>query len=323
MDIQEYSISGAIVTVLVSLVIGGLILTELIYYQEVIVRYEYGVDTDIYAKMNLTLDMTIKMPCDYLGVDYIDVSGTSIDASQFMTLEPAHFELAPNQQEWLDHWASYKAQEGSRGLDSLNRFLHGSLRPPMPDAAPEIGTPPEDCRIHGTMPVARVASNFHITAGKSIHHSRGHSHMALNIPPEKINFSHRIDRFSFSEEQRGGMSLDGDVKTTDSNRQVYQYYLKVVPSTTKRLGQDKPLRSNQYSVTEQHRQLQPHARGLPGVYFKYEIEPVGVHVHEEHRSLSSFIIRMCGIIGGIVATSGMLHQCLSALLQKKEESLET
>jgi hypothetical protein len=31
-----------------------------------------------------------------------------------------------------------------------------------------------------------------------------------------INFSHRIDRFSFSEEPRGGMSLDGDVNKAET-----------------------------------------------------------------------------------------------------------
>eukprot|EP00045_Choanoeca_perplexa_P010073 m.100690 g.100690 ORF g.100690 m.100690 type:complete len:350 (-) comp15137_c0_seq6:33-1082(-) len=321
MDIQESSLSGAVVTMLVALIIGGLALTEIIYYNEIIVRYEYAVNTDIYAAMNLTMDMTVKMPCEYLGVDYIDVSGTSTDATKFMAMDAAHFELGPNQQEWLDTWANIKATEGSRGLDSLNRFLHGSLRPPMPDAAPELDTKPTDCRIHGTMPVARVSSNFHVTAGKSIHHSRGHSHMAMQVPRELINFSHRIDRFSFSEDPRGGMSLDGDVKHAESAASMFQYYLKVVPSTTKRLGQDVPTRSNQYSVTEQHRQLTSTERRIPGIYFKYEIEPVGVHVHEEHRSLGQFVIRMCGIIGGIVATSGMLHKCFLGLCQSKDELL--
>jgi len=84
--------------------------------------------------MNLTLDITVAMKCEMLGVDYVDVSGASKDAGQIMTMEKAHFELSPNQQEWVEKWANLKKQEGSRGLDSLNRFLHGSLREPMPTA---------------------------------------------------------------------------------------------------------------------------------------------------------------------------------------------
>ena len=41
------------------------------------------------------------------------------------------------------------AHQGANGLDSLERFLHGSRRPPMPAAAPEIGTDPDACRIVG------------------------------------------------------------------------------------------------------------------------------------------------------------------------------
>jgi hypothetical protein len=72
--------------------------------------------------MNLTMDITVKMPCECehshrgfvtmsvlpqlvgidLGVDYIDVSGTSTDATKFMAMDAAHYELAPNQQEWLE-----------------------------------------------------------------------------------------------------------------------------------------------------------------------------------------------------------------------------
>ena len=34
-----------------------------------------------------------------------------------------------------------------------------------------------------------------------------------------VNFSHRIDRFSFSEEPRGSMSLDGDSNRAESGEQ--------------------------------------------------------------------------------------------------------
>jgi hypothetical protein len=37
----------------------------------------------------------------------------------------------------------------------------------------------------------------------------------------EINFSHRIDRFSFSEEERGAMSLDGDLKETEEGASYF------------------------------------------------------------------------------------------------------
>ena len=54
-----------------------------------------------------------------------------------------------------------------------------------------------------------------------------------------------------------------------------------MPSTTQRLGQRVPFRSNQYSVTEQHHVIKPGKQGIPGIYFKFDIESIGVSVKEE------------------------------------------
>jgi hypothetical protein len=48
-------------------------------------------------------------------------------------------------------------------------------------------------------------------------------------------------------------------------------------------------------------------RGIPGIYFKYDLEPIGVHIYEEHRPLLQFLVSLCGIVGGIFATSGKRH----------------
>ncbi|EGD72707.1 hypothetical protein PTSG_04435 [Salpingoeca rosetta] len=313
--ITQSSTSGALVTLVTAAIVCVLVWSEISEYNTLKIKYDYFVDTDLRRDMNMTVDMTVAMQCDHIGADYINLSGESTDGSKYLKLEPAHFELSPNQLEWLEAWAKVKSEEGSRGLDSLSRFLHGSMREPMPTAAPEIDSEPDACRLHGVLPVAKVAANFHITAGKSVHHSRGHSHVNSMVPPDAVNFSHRIDRFSFSEEPRGAMALDGDLRTTDQPRQVFQYFLEVVPSTTQRLGQRQPFRSNQYSVTEQHRVLKEGARGIPGIYFKFDIESIGVSVSEEHPPLSRLLIRLCGIVGGIVAASGMLHSFIGWIIR--------
>ena len=46
----------------------------------------------------------------------------------------AHFELAPNQQIWNSKIEELKKEEGARGFDSLQRFLHSTEREPMPQA---------------------------------------------------------------------------------------------------------------------------------------------------------------------------------------------
>lgn len=59
--------------------------------------------------------------------------------------------------------------------------------------------------------------------------------------------------------------------------------------------------------TWQHRALLPQNGGIAGIFFKYDLEPVGVHIFETHRPLSQFLISLCGIVGGIFATSGELY----------------
>lgn len=309
-EIQQKSSSGALTTILTFLVISFLVFYEFQYYNEISIKYDFAVDKDMRRDLNMTLDITVAMKCDYLGADYIDISGNSYDTTKNLLMEPAHFELSPNQREWVDIFAATKMEEGSRGLDSLNRFLHGSVREPMPEAAPELSSEPDSCRIHGVVYAHKIAANFHITGGKSFHHARGHSHLFNAVPREAFNFSHRIDRLSFSEEKIGAHTLDGEYKVTKDRMAMFQYFLKVVPATTKRLGENMPYRSNQYSVTEQQREAA--TNGLPGIFLKFEMEAVAVNVVEQRRSMKEFLVRIVGIVGGIFATSGMLHSLMAS-----------
>jgi len=52
------------------------------------------------------------------------------------------------------------------------------------------------------------------------------------------------------------------------------------------------------------------SHGLPGIFVKYDLSSIRVHVKELHKPYWEFLVRLCGIIGGIFATSGMsFDQC--------------
>eukprot|EP00053_Salpingoeca_punica_P009234 m.82674 g.82674 ORF g.82674 m.82674 type:complete len:357 (+) comp14929_c0_seq2:104-1174(+) len=315
-EVQVKTPSGALATIIVATMISVLVFSEFYYYRTIDTVYEYTVDTDLIRNMSFHIDCTVKMHCEHLGVDYIDISGTSTDATRFLELQPAHFDLAPNQLEWLERAGKKKDERGSYSLDSLERFMHLEGVGAIPDPDPAHTTPPDSCRIHGSMPINKIAANFHITAGKSIHHARGHAHMSNSVPREALNFSHRIDSFSFADERDGMHTLDGDLRVTEEKDMMYQYFLKVVPSTIQVIGQKKPTRTNQYSVTEQHRNVgaNMNRQGVPGIFVKYDFEAVSVGVREQRRSFAQFLVRMCGIVGGIFVTSGLLHSVISAAL---------
>jgi hypothetical protein len=67
------------------------------------------------------------------------------------------------------------------------------------------------------------------------------------------------------------------------------------------------LLTNQYAVTEHQTVLDPgHPQNFPGLFFKYEIEPISIRITASRRGVIQFITRMCGIVGGTYVTVGAL-----------------
>jgi hypothetical protein len=70
---------------------------------------------------------------------------------------------------------------------------------------------------------------------------------------------------------------------------AYQYYLRVIP-TTYVAPRTQPLHTNQYSVTRYERQLTPHS-GVPGIFFKFDVEPVRLTLTQRTTTFAQFFIR--------------------------------
>lgn len=86
---------------------------------------------------------------------------------------------------------------------------------------------------------------------------------------------------------------------------VYQYFLKVVPTSYSTIG-NSVIGSNQFSVTEHHRDPQPGSQQLPGVFFFYDLSPIKVTFQEERSSFMTFLTSACAIVGGIFTVSGIV-----------------
>eukprot|EP00795_Rhopilema_esculentum_P011454 gene11454-21661_t len=188
-DYQETSASGGTVSVVVFLFIGTLMMSEFLYYRGTEMKYTYEVDKDAESKITINVDITVAMKCDDIGADVLDLSGTSIDTDAHLKLEETYFRLGKNQQKWRD--LVYRHQSdgyrtindvldiyGAAGGESLPTYM-----PPRNDQ--EFKDEPLDsCRIFGGINVNKVAGNFHITAGKSIPHPRGHAHLSALVSEE-------------------------------------------------------------------------------------------------------------------------------------------
>lgn len=65
---------------------------------------------------------------------------------------------------------------------------------------------------------------------------------------------------------------------SEADFHIFQYFISVV-STTYIDASRRLLDTNQYSVTDMSRETQ-HGRGVPGIFFKYDIEPMKLTIQE-------------------------------------------
>ena len=122
-----------------------------------------------------------------------------------------------------------------------------------------------------------------------------------------MNMSHVITEFSFGKHfPEMTQPLDNSFEVTQDSASLlplesfrfadvpaefvaYQYYLRVVP-TTYVAPRSRPLQTNQYSVTHYERQLKPHL-GVPGIFFKFDVEPVRLTLIQRTTTFAQFFIR--------------------------------
>ncbi|RXM36240.1 Endoplasmic reticulum-Golgi intermediate compartment protein 2 [Acipenser ruthenus] len=56
------------------------------------------------------------------------------------------------------------------------------------------------------------------------------------------------------------------------------------------------------------------SHGVSGIFMKYDINSLMVTVTEQHMPFWQFLVRLCGIIGGIFSTTGMVHGLVGFLV---------
>ena len=97
---------------------------------------------------------------------------------------------------------------------------------------------------------------------------------------------------------------------------------QVVPTQYRYLN-GTTIQTNQYSVTEHLRHVNPGSgRGLPGVFFFYEVSPLHVVIEEQyHKGYVAFFTSVCAVVGGVVTVMGMLDHALFGMLSSKPQGL--
>ena len=165
----------------------------------------------------------------------------------------------------------------------------------------------EGCNIYGYLEVNKVAGNFHFAPGKSFQQGNVHVHDLLPFKDMTLNVSHVINKLSFGADFPGVVNpLDGVARFEENSSGMFQYFIKVVPTIYRKLGDDE-LKTNQFSVTEHFKAINKQAgQSLPGVFFFYDLSPIKVQFTESRGTFLHFVTNVCAIVGGVFTVSGIV-----------------
>lgn len=260
--------------------------------------YEFSVDRNKSSLLSINVDMVVAMPCNLLSVDLRDAMGDRLFLSGGLRRDGTFFDVG-QATALREHSAALSARQAvsqsrkSRGMFAWIFKRNKSLFKPTYNYK-EGGTA---CRISGTLIVKRVTANLHIT-------TLGHGYASYeHVDHKQMNLSHVITEFSFGPHfPEIVQPLDNSFEATDKNFIAYQYFLHVVP-TTYIAPRSAPLHTHQYSVTHYTREIE-HDKGTPGIFFKFDLDPMAITLHQRTTTFLQLLIRCVGVLGGVFVCMG-------------------
>lgn len=329
--LQQKTTSGAFVTLLGLATIILLFVHELGFYLSTYTDYKMEVDSAARdQRLSIVINITFPgLPCPVLSLDALDMSGlheVDLHTTIFkvrLDREGRHLgkELIRDLVEG-EHKEAHERPHKPAGTEEDQQFQGMALfQERMAESENEVKAiraaldAHEGCNVHGHMLVQRVAGNFHF----SVH---GHSFYVLQkvfSQVGQVNVSHAIHELGFGREYPGQFNpLDGFNRILDGSHSkhggTFKYFLKVVPTTYNHLDGEN-IATNQYSVTEYFTPIYPGDGNLPAVYFLYDLSPITVEITERRRNFFHFITRLCAVLGGTFALTGVLDRWIYGLMQ--------
>lgn len=197
------------------------------------------------------------------------------------------------------------------------------------------GETADSCRIYGSLEGNKVQGDFHITA-------RGHGYREMSPHLDHsgmfwfwgcglclgvltwalaFNFSHMITELSFGPHYPSLLNpLDKTIAESESHYYKFQYFLSVVPTlyskgrnaldaytSNTRSGRN-TIFTNQYAATSQSGPIPETPTLVPGIFFKYNIEPIMLLISEERSGFLALVIRVINTVSGVLVTGGWIYQ---------------
>ncbi|KAF5748879.1 endoplasmic reticulum-Golgi intermediate compartment protein 3 [Tripterygium wilfordii] len=314
--------SGALVSIIGLVIMATLFLHELRYYLTTYTVHQMSVDLKRGETLPIHINVTFpSLPCDVLSVDAIDMSGkheVDLDTNIWKLRLNNHGHIigteylsdlvekeheAHNHDDDKDHDKDSDQKTHSHGFDQGAETMIKKVKQALANG--------EGCRVYGVLDVQRVAGNFHI----SVHGLNIFVAQMIFDGSSHVNVSHIIHDLSFGPKYPGIHNpLDGTERILHDASGTFKYYIKIVPTEYRYISKE-VLPTNQFSVTEYFSPITEYDRMWPAVYFLYDLSPITVTIREERRSFLHFITRLCAVLGGTFALTGLLDRWMYRLIE--------
>ncbi|KAL7623025.1 hypothetical protein AAE478_006704 [Parahypoxylon ruwenzoriense] len=294
-------------TIIMSVVSCVLLWSELARWWRGEETHTFAVEKGIGHSMQINLDIVVKMKCKDLHVNVQDAAGDRILAASRLQ------EDLTNWGHWVDAKGVHKLGHDSHGRAITGAGWHeeegfgeehvhdivamGRKKARWAKTPRLWGAEADSCRIYGSLDLNKVQGDFHITA-------RGHGYASAgeHLDHSTFNFSHVISELSFGPYYPSLVNpLDRTINVAETHFHKFQYFMSVVPTVYSVQGgysTEKTIFTNQYAVTEQSKEI--NERMVPGLFFKYDIEPILLHVEERRDSILAFLVKVVNVLSGVV-----------------------
>ncbi|KAK7510529.1 endoplasmic reticulum vesicle transporter-domain-containing protein [Phyllosticta citriasiana] len=294
----QHTSSGANWTLLLIVTCVWLSVTESMRWWVGTTHHNFSVEKGISHDLQINLDIVVAMQCKDLNVNVQDASGDRILAGDTLKMDPTRWNW------WVEKSKNIHRLEKDQGKnryheEDVHDYLGAAKAKRKFPKTPKLRGAPDSCRIYGTLEGNKVQGDFHITA-------RGHGYMAFgdHLPHDQFNFSHQVNELSFGPYYPSLHNpLDNTravTPTSDDHFYKFQYYISVVP--TLYTDTRSTIFTNQYAVTEQSHAVPEMA--VPGVFVKFDIEPILLTISEENGGLLALIVRLVNVVSGVMVAGG-------------------
>lgn len=316
------SSTGGYTTLVLIIISTILSVSELLRWYHGRETHLFSVEKGVSHDLQINIDIVVPMKCDDLHINVQDASGDRILAGDALTKDRTDW------YQWVNSKGLYTFDSGDVGRqreeeeDTHPEHIVGEVR--RKKKKRKFKRTPrgfgrnalESCRIYGSLEGNKVQGDFHITA-------RGHGYMEFgeHLDHSAFNFTHLISELSFGPHYPSLLNpLDHTLASTLENFYKFQYYLSVVPTvytttpSPKHINPYRPdptadkntIYTNQYAATSQSHSVGE--RAVPGIFFKFDIEPILLTVRAERDSFLRALVRIVNVVSGVLVGGGWCYQ---------------